>query len=140
MSRQTYVTVQEVLDDLPQLDVGESHPSIPNHTVGNHRQPTVERVASTEWGEELYDSWNGMVRLHPHGPSRTMDAGGSGRYQFGHYEQQRPLSIRERARIMSFPDTFVFDGDIRSMRNQTGNAVPPKLSESVAQEVVDGLY
>lgn len=127
-----YVSVSEAIEDLPELGASGRDDSVPNHDATHHRQATVERIHGTEWGEQLYDSWKGMVRLDPTEPTRTLDAGGtSTRYQFGHYAEPRPLTVRERARIQTFPDDFVFPEDIAAGRSLTGNAVPVQLAESI---------
>ncbi len=50
-----------------------------------------------------------------------------------HPEQQRMISIREGARLQSFPDNFVFHGTRTSQYKQIGNAVPPLLARAVAE-------
>ena len=47
-------------------------------------------------------------------------------------EQARPISVREAARLQSFPDGFVFDGSMNPALRQIGNAVPPLLAYAVA--------
>lgn len=52
-----------------------------------------------------------------------------------HPTQERMLSIREGARIQSFPDSFVFKGSFTSQFKQVGNAVPPLLARFIAQKI-----
>ncbi|MBO5935438.1 MAG: DNA cytosine methyltransferase [Clostridia bacterium] len=59
-----------------------------------------------------------------------------------HYEQNRALTPREGARIQSFPDWFIFDGEKANITTQIGNAVPPLLAIRIAQQiekVLDGV-
>lgn len=55
--------------------------------------------------------------------------------EYTHPEQHRTISIREAARIQSFPDWFVFEGTVSDQYDQVGNAVPPLLAKSVALEL-----
>lgn len=59
-------------------------------------------------------------------PARTIIAAGGGGTWGYHYPEPRPLTNRERARLQSFPDDFVFEGNITEVRRQIGNAVPPE--------------
>lgn len=68
-------------------------------------------------------------RLHPDKPSYTITASGGGGTHGYHYAEPRALTNRERARIQTFPDDFIFSGSIESVRKQIGMAVPPLLSE-----------
>ena len=64
-------------------------------------------------------------RIHRGEPSKTIIAAGGGGTWGYHYPEPRPLTNRERARIQSFPDDFVFYGSTTEVRRQIGNAVPP---------------
>ena len=54
---------------------------------------------------------------------------------FIHYDQDRVISIREAARIQSFPDSYIFTGSIPQQYEQVGNAVPPLLAKKVGDEI-----
>ena len=71
-------------------------------------------------------------RIHRNEPSKTIIAAGGGGTWGYHYPENRPLTNRERARIQSFPDDFVFYGSTTEVRRQIGNAVPPVGVHAVA--------
>jgi len=56
-----------------------------------------------------------------------------------HPEEVRPFTVREYARIQSFPDSWKFVGSLSSQYRQVGNAVPVKLATAVAKEVYKSL-
>jgi DNA (cytosine-5)-methyltransferase 1 len=57
-----------------------------------------------------------------------------------HINKQRRLSVRECARIQTFPDDFIFTGSLNSMYRQIGNAVPVKFANILATEILKMLY
>ncbi len=59
--------------------------------------------------------------------------------EYTHPTQDRTISIREAARIQSFPDWFVFEGSHTQCYDQVGNAVPPLLGRAVAAEILGRL-
>lgn len=71
-------------------------------------------------------------------PSDTIRAECHGNIQY-HYSLPRRLSMREAARIQSFPDTFIFDAKLRETERQVGNAVPPVLAWHIARAVSECL-
>lgn len=56
-----------------------------------------------------------------------------------HPTQNRGLSVREAARLQSFPDEFVFSGSIGFQQQQVGNAVPPMLAQAVFESLLDQI-
>ncbi|MPN10874.1 hypothetical protein SDC9_158171 [bioreactor metagenome] len=54
-----------------------------------------------------------------------------------HPKEDRAISIREVARLQSFPDTFVFEGTKDSQYQQIGNAVPPLLGRAIAEKLLE---
>lgn len=75
-------------------------------------------------------------RLHPDEPAYTVIASGGGGTWGYHYDKPRVLTNRERARLQSFPDNFIFKGDISSVRKQIGNAVPPLGAKVLAEHLL----
>lgn len=77
------------------------------------------------------NKWRKMER---DGPARTLLAHlGKDGYSHIHYDsdQARPISVREAARLQSFPDGFVFKGTMNPAFRQIGNAVPPLLAKQI---------
>ncbi|NIA11982.1 MAG: DNA (cytosine-5-)-methyltransferase [Nitrospiraceae bacterium] len=81
-------------------------------------------------------------RLHRNKPSSTIIANGGGGTWGYHYEEPRALTNRERARLQTFPDEFVFEGPVGEVRKQIGNAVPPlgilPTALSLKKYLIDG--
>ena len=74
-------------------------------------------------------------RLNPDKPAYTVTGSGGGGTHIYHYFEPRALTNRERARLQTFPDSYVFYGDKRSISRQIGNAVSPKVSYFLARLV-----
>ncbi len=85
---------------------------------------------------------NRWWKLVPDRPSRTLLAHlGKDSYTHIHYDskQARTISVREAARLQSFPDGFVFVGAMNSAFRQIGNAVPPLMAFKLAESIVATL-
>ena len=81
---------------------------------------------------------NKWWKLDPGKSSRTLTAHiGKDTYSHIHYDgrQSRTISVREAARLQSFPDGFRFRGAMNSAFRQIGNAVPPLLGRAVAETI-----
>jgi DNA (cytosine-5)-methyltransferase 1 len=59
--------------------------------------------------------------------------------EFCHYKHIRPLSVKEYARIQTFPDDYKFCGSINQQYKQIGNAVPVKMAEYIGKSILDTL-
>src|SRR5690606_2618134 len=98
------------------------------------------------WKEEINHIWSlakkspeqGNRQLSASRPGYTIRAECHGNIQF-HYSLPRRISMREAARIQSFPDDFIFEAKLRETERQVGNAVPPVLAWYVARAVLDCL-
>lgn len=85
---------------------------------------------------------NKWRKMWPDAPARTLMAHlGKDSYSHIHYdsEQARTISVREAARLQSFPDGFVFCGTMNPAFRQIGNAVPPLVAKALAGEMMHAL-
>ncbi|GJD51059.1 Modification methylase BanI [Methylobacterium crusticola] len=81
---------------------------------------------------------NKWWKMDPAMPSRTLTAHmGKDTYSHIHWDsrQKRTVSVREAARLQSFPDAFRFAGAMNAAFRQIGNAVPPVLAQAVGQQL-----
>lgn len=73
------------------------------------------------------------TRYHSKEPSHTIDTGHRNHF---HYKYDRVPTIRENARLQSFPDSFIFTGTKTQQNRQVGNAVPPLLAERIGVQLL----
>lgn len=92
-------------------------------------------------GMRRTDSTNLFGRLDPALPSYTINTQYSNVTTgcYTHPYEDRPLSVREGARLQTFPDTYVFTGPVESKYRQVGNAVPPMLASVMASALAEQL-
>jgi DNA (cytosine-5)-methyltransferase 1 len=99
-----------------------------------------EFVRGTRWEVEGRGISLVYRRLHPLKPSYTIVAYGGGGTHGYHYDRDRAtLTLRERARLQTFPDTFIFHGSKTQVRAQIGEAVPPLAAKRLAQALAEVL-
>lgn len=75
-------------------------------------------------------------RLDPERPAYTVTGSGGGGTHLYHWSEPRALTNRERARIQTFPDSFVFEGRKEEVRRQIGMAVPPLAAKVIFEAVL----
>lgn len=81
------------------------------------------------------------ARLHRNGLAQTVTThfGNPGSGRFTHYSELRSLTVREAARLQSFPDRYVFDGHLHVQMRHVGNAVPPLLARVLRDQIAGDL-
>lgn len=84
----------------------------------------------------MYKYHEALTRYHSKKPSRTINTGHRSHF---HYKWNRIPTVRESARLQSFPDDFVFYGNKSEQYRQVGNAVPPMLGQVVAEALLPYL-
>lgn len=134
--------------DLPASDYAKSLRGdmcvLHNHVATKHSKLALERLAliPPNCGKEVLPdehltksiysgTWSRMIKDDISVTITTrFDTPSSGR--FTHPYLDRAITVREAARIQSFPDSFVFTGTKSSQMKQVGNAVPPRLANAIA--------
>ena len=130
------------------------NPPIPanafNNEITKQSATVVERLKSIKPGENVWTAdlpehlklnvKNTKMsqiykRLDPNKPSYTITGSGGGGTHGYHWLEPRALTNRERARIQTFPDDFVFTGSKEKVRKQIGMAVPPLLSKIIFENI-----
>lgn len=166
------VTVEEAISDLSFLNAGESsikyifpaksdyqrlmrrnNLNLNNHESSKHNPQVVQRFSLLKEGQTAKDLPNEyktrkmiLTRLCSDKPAKTVTTLPD---DYIHYNKDRILTVREMARLQSFPDDFVFIGprttggsrrkkDIPQY-SQIGNAVPPLLAEKVGKHLIKCL-
>ena len=143
------ITCRQAIEDPPIL------PDTPNHERTNQHPRVVERLKHIKPGQNAFtaDLPPGLrlrmrsgatisliyKRLHPDRPAYTVTGSGGGGTHMYHWKEPRALTNRERARLQTFPDSFVFHGGKGSVRKQIGMAVPPVGAQEVFRAVFQQL-
>ncbi len=169
-SSAAFVTVKDAISDLDFLDYGESSTvykkepeshyqkamrektgkfDLRNHEAPNHTKKVRDRFAQFKEGQTMQDipeEWRTkkmvVYRFDSKRPSRTLTTLPD---DYIHYSRNRIPTVREYARIQSFPDHYIFYGNKSTgglrrrtdvpQYSQVGNAVPPLLAKAVGMSV-----
>lgn len=162
-----WITVKEAIGDLPKLSAGQTYDGkkeVYNHKCANLSDENLARMKyirshggsrnslpesmvldchkkKNEYGQVFSGHQDVYGIMDPNKPSPTMTGGclcySKGRY--GHYSQNRAISIREAARLQTFPDDFIFSDSLTKSALQIGNAVPVKLVEASGTEILKSI-
>ena len=161
-----WINVEKAIGDLPPLEAGGCYENdaIHDHKCASLSDLNIERLDYIRKNGGSRDCLPDYLKLKCHKvldidgngfkghkdvygimdrykPSPTITGGclyiSKGRY--GHYEQNRGLSIREAARLQSFPDDFQFKGSMTAAALQIGNAVPVKLVKASGDIFYDAI-
>ena len=138
-------TVMEAIGCLPDLGLNqlfEPEIDVPNHVYYPVSEDKMKAISKTRWGRGVKRfrvsksrSLPNWVRLFPDQLSTSIN----GLSRYIHPYENRLLTVREHARLMSYPDSFVFTGFSDSQYNQVGESVPPLVSQLIAQEVCTNI-
>ena len=123
-----------------------------NHELTKQSPHVVERLEYIKPGENVFTAkmpkrmrlqlnCNAKIsqiyrRLEPDKPSYTVTGSGGGGTHVYHWKENRALTNRERARLQTFPDDFVFCGGKEAVRKQIGMAVPPRAAKLIFREAL----
>lgn len=123
----------------------------PNNELTRQSAKVVERLKHIKEGEnawtadlpeELKLNVNGAKlsqiykRLDSKKPAYTVTGSGGGGTHIYHYSEPRALTNRERARLQTFPDDYIFEGNKESVRKQIGMAVPSKGAQVIFEAIL----
>lgn len=167
LSESQYITCEQAISDLPSLvdSIGEEvsdydrEPrtdyqrqmrgkcrTLHNHVAVNHKQFVKDVIALVPDGGNYKDLPPGVgdsrkfnmawTRYASDKPSRTIDTGHRNNF---HYKWNRCPTVRESARLQSFPDNFVFLGSKTQQNRQVGNAVPVLMAKAMAEQIIKFL-
>ena len=112
---------------------------LPNQVIREHGDRVRGRYEQTPQGAR--DRTDHTDRIHPEKPAGTVlvgSAAGGGRPHIHPY-QPRVITVREGARLQSFPDWYVFHGTGTAQYRQIGNAVPPLMAYEVGKKIAAAL-
>ncbi|HEY2333523.1 MAG TPA: DNA cytosine methyltransferase [Solirubrobacterales bacterium] len=129
--KRKWLTVAHALAGMPT--------ELANHAPRKHEPRSIARYRKLAFGQR--EHLGRVDRLDPRRPSKTVIAGGSGGGGRSHLHPfiARTLTVRECARLQTFPDDFEFYGSSARQFTQVGNAVPPLLAEQLARSLGTAL-
>ena len=130
LDKREYVTTGEAIADLM------NHPEDPafNHVPTKHRPDMAQRMLDLPEGSSLYKGYSDAWKKCPWNEASCTIKENHGGVNI-HPKLPRVLTAREMARLQSFPDDFIFEGNKNKQLVQIGNAVPPFLGKAIGLAV-----
>ncbi|MFU1795417.1 DNA cytosine methyltransferase [Paenibacillus azoreducens] len=144
------ITVRKAIGDLPKLNSGEKDPNDRLHSARKHRPIALERLKyiPKDGGSrsslpdnlqlECHKSHNGHKDVYGRmawdsvAPTLTTGCTNITRGRFAHPNENRGITVREAARLQTFPDDYEFYGNLEQIATQIGNAVPVAMMKNIA--------
>lgn len=133
-SRVFIIGVRKGLPEFLPPDPTHLVPISAKQAIGDLERRSLDKDSSHIWSMANVSGEQGNRKLIADRPGYTIRAECHGNIQF-HYSLPRRISMREAARIQSFPDTFIFPCGLRETERQIGNAVPPVMAWNIAQSI-----
>jgi DNA (cytosine-5)-methyltransferase 1 len=161
--KDNYVTVGDVIRNLPPLQAGEKCSTDKLHRCRALSELNLRRIEATpyggswrDWPDELilnchkkeggksFGSVYGRMTWEEPAPTMTTLCTGIGNGRFGHPVQNRAISAREAALFQTFPTTYKFfpneqEVSLTKASRYIGNAVPPRLGEVIAESIINHI-
>ena len=168
LTKEQYITAEDAIGDLPALEniYGEEEQEYPtepltefqalmrknstvirNHIGTIHDEKTIQLIKMIPEGKNYkslppelskrFKYHEALTRYHSKKPSLTINTGHRSHF---HYKYNRIPTVRESARLQTFPDDFVFYGNKTQQYKQVGNAVPPMLGYHVAKKILEYFH
>jgi len=158
-------TVADAISHLPPVEDGEIHPNDRLHRARKLSPANKQRIMATseggnwtEWPAHLlegltcrdtnmgktFTSAYGRMSWNKPAPTLTTHCTGLSNGSYGHPMQNRAISLREAALLQSFPENYKFNNEeqelsVSILARHIGNAVPPKLGESIGKSILNHL-
>lgn len=146
-----YVTLEQAIGDLkdtavPALEKNKTNPNviIPNHEyfVGSFSTIFMSRNRVRQWNQQGFtvQATGRQAQLHPQAPPMELIGQNKRRFKEGYEHLYRRMTIRECARLQTFPDDFVFYYDkLEDGYKMVGNAVPVKMAYIIATSIKEQI-
>lgn len=126
----SYTTTKEAIEDLIHLKDDVDF----NHVRTKHSESMKDRLAKVPEGKSLYDNYSDSWKKCPWNEASCTIKENHGGVNI-HPIEPRVITVREMARLQSFPDDFIFKGAKGKQMVQIGNAVPPLLAKAIGLSI-----
>lgn len=126
----SYKTTKEAIEDLIMMEDNKEF----NHVRTKHSDDMKKRLSMVEEGKSLYDNYSDSWKKCPWNEASCTIKENHGGVNI-HPIESRVITVREMARLQSFPDDFIFKGSKGKQMVQIGNAVPPDLAKAIALSI-----
>ena len=130
----SYITTKQAIEDLLMVDDDKDF----NHLRTKHSDDMKQRLSSVLEGESLYENYSDSWKKCPWNEASCTIKENHGGVNI-HPVESRVITVREMARLQSFPDDFIFKGPKSKQMVQVGNAVPPLLAKAIGLSIKKSL-